>query len=494
MFEIAELGSKLSKADFDREEPTLRTELLRLQRGITQAKVPVLILIHGLDGAGRGDVLNLLHEWLDARFLLTFAPGEPTEEERQRPEYWRYWMHLPARGQVAICFGSWYSAPMRARVYRDCSEAQLDAALARTKAFEQALVDDGTLVIKFWLHITKKQQKKRFERIERNPDAPWPVTKQDWKHHRLYSEFRRVASRALRQTSTADAPWTLIEAGNARYRDITIVRHLIERMSRRLHADEQAKAVPPGPAPAANGTRTVLDTLDLSLTLEKSVYEEQLTQAQARLNRLARKAFRKPLGAILVFEGWDAAGKGGAIRRVAHALDARNYRIIPIAAPTDEEHAHHYLWRFWRHLPRLGRTTIYDRSWYGRVLVERIESFASEPEWRRAYHEINDFEEALVEFGIVLCKFWIHISEDEQLRRFQERESKPWKQHKITAEDYRNREKWPQYEAAVADMIGQTSTEYAPWTLVEGNDKRFARVKVLRTVCERMEEAFHRRP
>jgi polyphosphate:AMP phosphotransferase len=491
VFETAELGSKLSKAEFAQQEPALRTELLRLQREITKAKVPVLILIHGLDGAGRGDVLNLLHEWLDARYLVTYAPGEPTEEERQRPEYWRYWMHLPARGQIAICFGSWYSAPTRARVYRDCSAAQFDAALARAKAFEQALVEDGTLVVKFWLHITKKQQEKRFERIERNPEAPWPVTKQDWKHHRLYAEFRRVASRALRQTSTADAPWTLIEAGNARHRDITVVRHLLERMARRLDAAQNAGTIAVGPAAESTATRTVLDTLDLSLALDKSAYDERLTHAQVRLNRLARKAFRKSLGVILLFEGWDAAGKGGAIRRVAHALDARNCRIIPIAAPTDEELAHHYLWRFWRHLPRLGRTTIYDRSWYGRVLVERVEGFATEAEWRRAYQEINDFEEALVQFGIVLCKFWVHISEDEQLRRFRERESKPWKQHKITAEDYRNREKWSLYEAAVADMVACTSTEYAPWTLVEGNDKRFARVKVVRTACERMEEALH---
>ena len=193
---------------------------------------------------------------------------------------------------------------------------------------------------------------------------------------------------------------------------------------------------------------------------------------------------------ILALEGWDAAGKGGAIRRVTHALDARMYRVIPIAAPTDEERAHHYLWRFWRHLPRLGRITIYDRTWYGRVLVERAEGFASEAEWMRAYKEINEFEEQLTEHGIVLVKYWLHISADEQLERFKERETAPWKQYKITPEDYRNREKMNLYEQAASDMIARTSTEFSPWTLVEANDKRYARIKVLRTLCDRLDAAL----
>ncbi len=525
MFETAELGLKVDKEEFEQEEPGLRTQLLRLQREIARTKTPVLILIHGVDGSGRGAVLNLLHEWLDARYLLTYAPTDPTEEERQRPEYWRYWMNLPARGQIGIAFGSWYTTPIRCRAYGETSEGELDVAMTRARAFEQALVDDGGLVVKLWLHISKKEQKKLFERIEADRQAPWPVTKQDWRHLELYSEFRRAASRALRQTSTGEAPWTIIEAGDARHRDITVVRHLIERFGR--HVERLSDRVPSpnpsssleisrqtaenaAPAVVASGSsvattagetspsntrqrRTVLDTLDLSRALDDATYDTRLKKGQARLNRLARRAFRKKLGTILVFEGWDAAGKGGAIRRVAQALDARDSRIIPIAAPTDEEKAHHYLWRFWRHLPRLGRTTIYDRSWYGRVLVERVEGYATEQEWGRAYQEINDFEEQLVEFGVVLVKFWMHISKDEQIKRFEERASKPWKQHKISEEDYRNRGKWAAYEEAVTEMIARTSTEYSPWVLVEGNDKRFARVKVLDTVCSAMEAALERR-
>jgi polyphosphate kinase 2 (PPK2 family) len=213
---------------------------------------------------------------------------------------------------------------------------------------------------------------------------------------------------------------------------------------------------------------------------------------QGELNRLGRRANRARTGTIVVLEGADAAGKGGAIRRITAALDARQYRVIQIAAPTDEERARHYLWRFWRHLPRLGRFTIYDRSWYGRVLVERVEGLAREAEWMRAYKEINEFEEQLVEHGIVLVKLWLQISDAEQLRRFQEREQTPWKQYKITDEDYRNRAKSHAYEAATNEMIERTSTDYAPWMLISAEDKRSGRVQVLRTLCDRLGAALQR--
>jgi polyphosphate kinase 2 (PPK2 family) len=228
---------------------------------------------------------------------------------------------------------------------------------------------------------------------------------------------------------------------------------------------------------------TILSSLDMSQAVSKKAFATDLEKYQGRLNLLQRKAEQKGVSTILVFEGLDAAGKGGAIRRVTGALDARSYQVIPIAAPTDEERAHHYLWRFWRQLSRAGRLTIFDRSWYGRVLVERVEGFATEREWRRAYSEITEFEEQLVDHGIVLMKYWVHISQDEQLRRFKAREKARYKRWKLTDEDWRNRAKWADYERAVNDMVERTSTRLAPWTLVEGNDKYFARLKVLKTAC-----------
>ena len=305
------------------------------------------------------------------------------------------------------------------------------------------------------------------------------------------------------KTSTGASPWCIVEGVDSHFRSITvgtIIRDEINKHLDKIEAagtnsdesrvvDEAAGSNDAETLPHLRSS-TVLDVMDMSLTLPKSDYKQELQTWQAHLNQLQRNALKKKLSTIMLFEGPDAAGKGGAIRRVTAALDARHVQVLPIAAPTDEERAHHYLWRFWRHLPRAGKITIYDRSWYGRVLVERIEDFASEEEWRRAYAEINDFEESLAESGIVLLKFWIHVSKDEQLRRFKEREKIPHKQWKLTEEDWRNREKWEDYEYAVNDLVEHTSTRAAPWNLIEGNDKRYARVKVIKTVCDRMEEAL----
>ena len=245
------------------------------------------------------------------------------------------------------------------------------------------------------------------------------------------------------------------------------------------------------PVMPAIDCKTVLSELDLTQKLAKKAYESELAKYQARLSELVRDPrFVEKHSLVLVFEGADAAGKGGSIRRVAGAMDARHYQIIPIAAPTDEERAQPYLWRFWRHVPHTGRVALFDRSWYGRVLVERVEGFCSEADWLRAYAEINDFEHQLAQAGTVVIKFWLQISADEQLHRFKAREEIDFKRFKITDEDWRNRERWDDYAAAACDMVDRTSTGLAPWTLVEANDKNFARAKVLRTICERLENTL----
>jgi polyphosphate:AMP phosphotransferase len=488
MLETAEIGLKLEKDAYEAIVPELRTALLKAQTAVEAARFPVIVLLNGMNAAGKGEMLNVLYEWLDARYLTTFVEGPPTEEERERPPFWRYWMALPAAGRVGLFLGSWYTQPIldHARGKIDSGELAMD--LQRISTFEKALTDDGALVVKFWLHLSKKEQRHRLEKLESNEETAWRVLPEDWKQQRHFNEIASSAERVLQQSSPGEAPWTVVEATDHRYRNVTVAQHLLHELERRLsvtHAE-----APPRPEPAIKNPTTVLDTLDLGKKIERVEYEQKIPLYQAKLNSLARRLAKKRRSAIFLFEGSDAAGKGGAIRRVTHALDARQYRIIPISAPTEEERAHHYLWRFYRHLPRRGRITIYDRSWYGRVLVERVEGFATEAEWRRAYKEINDFEAALTGDGIVLVKFWLQISADEQLRRFEDREKEPWKQHKITAEDYRNREKTNQYEVAAAEMIARSSTDFAPFTLVEANDKRYARVKVLETICERLEQAL----
>jgi polyphosphate:AMP phosphotransferase len=314
----------------------------------------------------------------------------------------------------------------------------------------------------------------------------------DWKHFKLYDRFVKISERALRATDAVWAPWTLVEATDNRYRELMVGGTLLAAIKRRL--SEGPVASDPGPVPfRLEGTtagRTVLDGVDLAQRLTDTEYQKRLPRLQARLSKLAHAAWEKKRSSVVMFEGWDAAGKGGCIRRLTEAMDARAYRVIPVAAPTDEERSHHYLWRFWRHIPRAGAMTIYDRSWYGRVLVERVEGFAPERDWARAYREINDFEEQLLEHGVMLTKLWLHLGKDEQLRRFEDRQSTAYKQHKITDEDWRNREKWDAYAMAVAEMVERTSTPDAPWTLVAGNDKKFARIQVLETVCARLERAL----
>ncbi|MCC7411811.1 MAG: polyphosphate:AMP phosphotransferase [Gammaproteobacteria bacterium] len=490
MFETAELGRKVDKKTFAAEEPKLHTALLEVQRTLREATFPVIVIVSGVEGAGKGEVVNLLNKWLDARGIQTYAFWDESEEERERPRYWRFWRALPPRGTVGIMFGSWYTQPIVRNVFEQIDADAYERELHRIVEFEQLLIDDGALIVKFWFHLTKKDQRKRLEE-ELGGKAASPQLKKFSKH---YKRFAAVSERAIRVTDTGPSPWYVIEAADRRYRDLTVGRTLLAAIERRLQRAQAAHEPPgskPPPAPLSKESAlTVLDQVDLARTLSTRNYAKQLARYQARLRQLAWKAKQQKRNTVLVFEGWDAAGKGGAIRRVTAAMDARLFRVISVAAPTDEEKAQHYLWRFWRHLPRAGYVTIYDRSWYGRVLVERVEGFAREDEWLRAYQEINDFEEQLAEHGVVLAKFWLHISTEEQLRRFKEREMIEWKQHKITAEDWRNREKWEPYEAAVNDMVARTSTDYAPWSLIGGNDKRCARVDVVRTVCERLEAAL----
>lgn len=487
MFETAELHRKLSKEEYVRRSEAVRTRLLQLQhRLVDHPEFSVVVVIGGVEGAGKGDVLNLLFEWMDARHLLTHAFGPPTEAEAERPRYWRYWMALPPKGKVSVFLGSWYTEPIVRRVLGTSTDAELDFSMQRAADFERGLAQDGTLVVKFWIHISKAEQKRRFKKLAKSKRNGWRVTKEDWKRHEHYDEFRSVCERAIRHTSTGLAPWTIVEGTDAAYRNVAIAEHLAERIEARLDAAEQPVTATPASADEPDPD-TILDTLDLSLKLGRKEYARQVEELQARLNGLSRKIAKKKLGLSLVFEGWDAAGKGGAIRRITRALDARHYRVISVAAPTDEEKAHHYMWRFWRHLPRRGHTTIYDRSWYGRVLVERIEGFATQDEWTRSYKEINDFEEQLVEHGIIVVKYWLHISREEQLARFESRQREAWKHYKLGPEDFRNREKWNAYEGAAGEMIERTSTEFAPWVLVEAEDKRYARVKVLEQCCQRIE-------
>ena len=393
-------------------------------------------------------------------------------------------------------FGSWYTEPVIGRVHGRLKSTEFDGALKQIACFEDLLIRDGTLIIKLWFHISKKALHARLKSLRKDPETHWRVLPSDWAHRELYGKFVKASERALRQTDTDLSPWHLIEATDNRYRDSTAARTILDSILARLRRIQRSPTKLEGALPRriqitpVNKEKTILDRVKLTCSLSEREYEKKLLKYQANLNELTWAAHDRKIATVIVFEGWDAAGKGSCIRRVSAAIDPRLFRVVPIAAPNDEERSYHYLWRFWRRLPANGRATIFDRSWYGRVLVERVEGYARPEEWARAYREINDFEEQISDHGGVLAKFWIHISADEQLRRFKEREVVPFKKYKITPEDWRNRGKWDHYKAAVNDMVEHTSTEYAPWTLVAGNDKRYARIQILKTLCGALEDAL----
>jgi polyphosphate:AMP phosphotransferase len=490
MFEPAEIGNTIDKPTYRAQAPVVREALLAMQSRMQERGLAVCVVIGGVEGAGKSETLNTLLEWMDARGIQTHALREPTDEERDRPAMWRYWRLLPPQGRMGIFLGSWYNEPIQ-DLFQGCSRAEVDLTLDRLVEFERMLHAEKTLVVKIWLHLSKDAQKKRLKELEDDPDRRWRLTEADRLYRKHYDRIREIAEHTLRRTGTGDAPWHIIEGADARYRHLTVAQLLLRVVNERLgQLDALVGRASPKPDRPKPAKINILNRLDLTKRLKRSDYEKRLLKCQGRIARLTRKLHRHGRSMVMVFEGPDAAGKGGAIRRLIHAMDARDYQVISIAAPTDEERAHPYLWRFWRYVPGHGRITIFDRSWYGRVLVERIEGFCRPEEWRRAFAEINAFEQQLVDNGTIVLKFYLNISDDEQLRRFEDRQQTPYKQYKINAEDWRNREKWDAYEAAACEMIEKTSSESSPWVLVEANDKPWARIKVLEAVVDAMEESL----
>lgn len=488
MFESAELGHKIDKAAYDAEVPKLREALLNAQFDLAQSKkFQVIVLIGGVDGAGKGETVNLLNSWMDPRHIQTHAFSDPTDEERERPYMWRFWRALPPKGEIGIMFGSWYTEPIVNRVMDRSKSAIFDQHLQDIVRFERMLADEDVLLLKFWFHLSKDKQKARLKALEKNPKTRWRVSDMDKERLKHYDEFRRISEHALRLSSRAETPWIVVEGLDPCYRNLTVAKTLLAALEERLQQDRKQKIQDGFPLLPSIDNRHILGSLNLNLKLSRREYDKELELLQGKLNLLSRQPGFKNKSVVAVFEGSDAGGKGGSIKRITGALDARQYQVIPVAAPTGEELALPYLWRFWRHIPRLGRFTLFDRSWYGRVLVERVEGYCSEADWMRAYSEINDFEQQLTQSGILLFKFWLAISRDEQLKRFEERERIGFKRFKITDEDWRNREKWDDYETAVCDMVDRTSTDIAPWTLIEANDKYHARIRILKTLCDAME-------
>jgi len=396
---------------------------------------------------------------------------------------WRFWRRTPAAGRINVFDRSWYRGELRG--YEE-DEIPLSNS-AHILSFERQLSDSGVVIIKLFLHVSRKEQKKRLTALSENSETAWRVMKADWKQNQGYDEFLQRFDQVLEKTDHAQAKWTLIEADNAYFAEVKVCQTVVEALEEAVRTardacESTAPSVDALIPPPVGIRSSVLGTIQLDQRIDPQEYRQRLRRAQANLDRLHNAMYQQRIPAAVLFEGWDAAGKGGAIKRLVMPLDPRGYEVVPSGAPNDIERAHHHLWRYWNKVPKAGHLTVFDRIWYGRVLVERVEGFCTQEEWRRAFREINEYEEQLVESGEILLKFWLHIDQDEQLRRFEERENIKEKQWKITDEDWRNRAKWDQYAEAVDEMLLRTSTTYAPWTVVEANQKQFARIKVIETV------------
>ena len=494
MLEKLDLTKKMGKEEYKEKMEHLERSLGKLQRRCQELDIPVMIAFEGFGAAGKGLQIGKLIQALDPRGFRVYAVKSETEEEKMHPFLWRFWTKLPEKGRIAIYDTSWYRRVLTDRFDKKVKKSELADAYESILSFEDQLADDGMVIIKIFLAIDKKEQKKRFEKLLSSKDTAWRVTRGDLKRNEKFEKYQEMNEEMLARTDTEKAPWHIVEAVDRRFATVKIYSIVEEMLRRQVDKAESAPVEERTDIPGADAAETkelmesILGRVDLGLSCGREEYERELKMLQERIRELHGELYRRRIPVVLGFEGWDAGGKGGAIKRLTAKMDPRGYVVHPTASPNPVERQYHYLWRFWRDMPKAGHITIFDRTWYGRVMVERIEGFCTKSEWRRAYREINDMERTLTREGVLVLKFWMQIDKDEQERRFRERQENPEKQWKITEEDWRNREKWDQYETAVNEMLIRTSTANAPWIVVEGNDKYYARLKVLRTVVEAIEE------
>ncbi len=575
MLKTVEFDKTLAKADYKEQQKELIARLVVLQQQAKQAGLPIVMLVEGWGSAGKGSRISDLVVNLDPRLFSVHTTEDPVGYENRLPFMARFWSRLGAHGHMTIFDQAYYDAMARKVVdmlektvsplQKRATKEQLEALITKeigpyeqsAQSFENQLINDGYLIVKFFIHISQEEQRRRFVDLLLDPDTSWRVDQEDLRQFQRYEDYYHVYDHLLSRMQNERAPWVLVPGHDRQVANLLILRTLVEKIdvalakkaelaAQRAHQAELDKAelniarlelnevlrkngLPDLDHPleyarlthsggcgaerfkdkelvraqkqfsacrigsvkdlASKHKLVKVKSLD-DVTHDKVMgdsYKKELKREKNRLRALQQTIYRQRIPLVMVYEGWDAAGKGGNIKRVASALDARSYMVHPVGSPTPDELAHPFLWRFWTKLPRTGHIAIFDRSWYGRVMVERIEGFARPDEWQRAFDEINDFEADLVKAGALLVKFWVDVSDREQLRRFDDRANTPEKQWKLTDEDWRNRSKNRLYRECVNDMLRLTSTKHAPWHIIESDDKQYARVKALRILNETLE-------
>jgi len=483
MFERCNLERKIDTKSFEKQIPDLRENLGRLQRSCRDQGIPVVIVIEGWNASGITHVTGEIVRAIDPRGFDLHATGRPSEFESAHHLLWRFFIKTPEKGRIAIFARSWYSRALAEEISGLDLKQAVKNATSSIRVFERQLADDGVVVLKFFLHISKEEQRKRLLDREKDQLTSWMITRGDWDFHNQYDSYLPVIEQFIEETDTPHAPWRTVESTDPGYATITVLTEITRALQRRLDGKDIPKTNSSGNGGVSKkkyivpdpGPKTVVSDTEYTSLLKE--YQDKVREAQYLL-------YKRKIPLIIVYEGWDAAGKGGNILRLIGNMNPRGYEVVPVSRPNDYEMGHHYLWRFYMRFPKAGHITVFDRSWYGRVLVERVEGYCRDDEWKRAYREINETEEIFRKNGGGIIKFWLEIDRDEQLKRFRQREQDSRKQWKMTAEDWRNREKWDEYREALTDMLCRTDTPYAPWTVIESNDKYHARLKALQTVSD----------
>lgn len=491
MLEQVDLSKRMDKEEYEEINRNLGIRLGELQRKAWKMEIPIIVVFEGWHASGMTEIINRFLLPLNPMGFELYTTGKPCVQEEKKPLIWRFWTKIPEKGEIAIFDRSWYRRALLEHFSQKISEMQRSNCLNGLTYFERQLADDGYLIMKFFLHISKERQQKRFEEMQSRGIPLFLAEEEEQDYIREYDRFMPLIEKMLERTDIAHATWNIVEAEDLNFATVKVMATFIQAVEERIGEEEEIRKKRKNHVTQTCITSSIntslLEKTDLNKSLSDNEYEDMRKNYQEKLRSLQYKLFMQNRPLVMVFEGWDASGKGGGIRRLAQALNPRLYRVVPVGVPSDVELAHHYMWRFYNEIPEAGHIAIFDRSWYGRVLVERVENLCDDHEWKRAYREINEFEETLANYGTIIIKFWMHIDKDEQLHRFRKREKTPHKKWKITEDDWNNRDKWNLYEDAANEMLQKTSTTYAPWTIVEGNDKKYARIKILRTVVETLE-------
>lgn len=463
-----------------------KDKLLKQQIIMKEKKLPVIVLFEGWGAAGKGSILSKVIKNIEPRFFKVEVMDKPSKDDLRKPFLYRHFVKIPEDGKFAFLDSGWMGEITKKRLLKEIDKDEYKKDIESVKRFERQLTDNGYLVLKFFFDIDEKEQKKRLDKLLDDKNTRWRVGDFDLWQNKHYDKCVDVFDQYLSDTNSSNAPWYIVDAKDKKWAQLQVLETLVQGIDTAFMNSALAVQLLQNTFPIMPIDKLQDISLDKSLTDEE--YEGLLNKYQKRLNELHNIVYRKKIPVIIAYEGWDAAGKGGNIKRITESLDPRGFEVHPIASPEPHEKARHYLWRFWNRLPKTGHIAIFDRTWYGRVMVERLEGFCSENDWQRAYVEINEFEKELADWGAVIVKFWVQIDKDTQLERFNERENTPEKKWKITDEDWRNREKWDLYEVAVNEMLAKTNTTYAPWNILESNDKKYARIKALKTVIDAIEE------